>query len=83
MNISNIKIGANSYTIKDTTARSTAGDADTKATQALLDASSADTKATNANTKIDGATVTGTYTSATETLEISLTLGVVSGNGGE
>lgn len=83
MNISNLKIGANTYTIKDTTARSTANDADTKATQAILDASSADTKATNANTKIDGASVIGTYTSATETLEVSLQLGSVSqSNGG-
>ena len=66
--IANLKIGANSYSIKDTTARSTAGNADTKAT--------------NANTKIDGASITGTYTAGTETLELSLTLGTVAQNNG-
>lgn len=35
------------------------------------------TSATNANTKIDGASVVGTYTSATETLELSLELGTI------
>lgn len=73
--ISNLKIGANSYSIKDPTARSTASNADNKADQAILDASLADTKATSANTKIDGASVIGTYTSGTETLEIGLQLG--------
>lgn len=75
--ISNLKIGGNSYAIKDPTARTNASNADNKADQAILDASAADTKATNANTKIDGASITGTYTSGTETLEISLTLGTV------
>lgn len=46
-------------------------------TYALKDAS-ARTSATNANTKIDGASVVGTYTAGTETLEISLELGVIS-----
>lgn len=83
--ISNLKIGNNLYSIKDPTARTTANNADTKADQAILDsasaqgtANSADTKATNANQKIDGASVVGTYTSATETLEISLELGTLS-----
>lgn len=76
--ISNLKIGANSYTIKDPTARTNASNADTKADQAILDASAADTKATNANTKIDGASIIGTYTGQTETVEISLQLGTVS-----
>lgn len=90
--ISNLKIGTNSYSIKDPTARTTAGNADTKADQAILDsataqstataagtaAANAQTSATNANTKIDGAKVIGTYTSGTETLEISLELGSVS-----
>lgn len=76
--ISNLKIGATSYAIKDPTARTNASNADNKADQAIIDAAAADTKATNANTKIDGASVTGTYTSGTETLEISLTLGTVS-----
>lgn len=83
--ISNLKIGNNLYSIKDSTARNTANNADTKADQAILDsasaqgtANSADNKATNANTKIDGASVVGTYTSATETLEISLEIGTIS-----
>ena len=76
--ISNLKIGANSYAIKDPTARTTASNADTKADQAILDSASADTKATNANTKIDGASIVGTYTAQTETVEISLQLGTVS-----
>ena len=89
--ISNLKIGTNVYSIKDPTARSTANNADTKADQAILDSASAqstannanntannaNTNATNANTKIDGASIIGTYTSATETIEISLELGQV------
>lgn len=82
--ISNLKIGNNLYSIKDPTARTTANNADTKADQAIIDASqakatanSADTKATNANTKIDGTNLIGTYTSGTETLEISLEIGSV------
>lgn len=82
--ISNLKIGNNLYSIKDSTARTTANNADTKADQAIIDsahaqadANSADTKATNANTKIDGTNLIGTYTSGTETLEISLVKGTV------
>lgn len=52
--ISLLKIGANTYAIKDATARN---------------------DATVALTKINGASITGTYTSATETVEIALTLG--------
>lgn len=76
--ISNLKIGANSYAIKDPTARTNADNADSKADQAILDAAAADTKATNANTKIDGASIIGTYTAQTETVEIALQLGTVS-----
>lgn len=83
--IANLKIGSNLYTIKDTTARTNANNADTKADQAIIDAShaqatanTADTKATNANTKIDGTNLIGTYTSGTETLEISLEIGTIS-----
>lgn len=72
--ISKIKIQSNTYDIKDPTARSTANNADGNASQALLDSA-------EANTKIDGAKVIGTYTSGTETLEVSLELGTV-GNGG-
>lgn len=56
MDISILKVGNNTYEIKDTTAR---------------------TNATNANTKIDGASIIGVYTSGTETLEISLELGEI------
>ena len=90
MDISNIKIGTNSYTIKDTTARTTATNADTKADQAINDsaiaqadateakqiATTAQRNATNANTKIDGAKISGLYTEQTETIEIKLELGV-------
>lgn len=91
MNISNLKVGNNTYGIKDSTARTnaqnaqqTANSANAKADQAILDsataqstANTANTSATNANTKIDGASIVGQYTSGTETLEISLELGVV------
>lgn len=85
--IANLKIQNNLYSIKDSTARNTANNAETKADQAILDsasaqntANSASTSATNANTKIDGAEIVGTYTSATETIEISLSLGSVQNN---
>lgn len=92
MDISNIKIGTNSYSIKDPTARTTATNADTKADQAITDsataqadataannlASNANTSATNANKKIDGAKIKGTYTESTETLEVSIEVGAIS-----
>ncbi len=72
-------------------AQSTATNADNKADQAISDSATALSTAAsaqntantanngqqNANTKIDGASVIGTYTSGTETLEISLELGEV------
>lgn len=70
MDIANLKVGNNTYGIKDTTARTNAQNAQTTA-------NSASTIATNANTKIDGASIVGEYTSGTETLEISLELGEV------
>ena len=87
--ISNIKVGTVSYSIKDTIARTTATNADTKSDQAISDAAkatstasaaqttanNAQTSATNANTKIDNAKVIGTYTETTDTLEISLEIG--------
>lgn len=73
--IANLKIGSTSYTIKDSTARSNASNADTKADQAILDAAAAQGTANTADAKISGASITGTYTAGTETLEISLTLG--------
>lgn len=91
MDISNLKVGNNTYGIKDTTARTnasnaqqTANSAEAKADQAILDsataqstANTANTNAQNANTKIDGASIIGVYTSGTETLEISLELGEI------
>lgn len=91
MDISNIKIGTNLYSIKDTSARTTASNADTKADQAINDsavaqaeateaknsANTANTSATNANTKIDNAQITSVYTESTETIEIKLKIGEV------
>lgn len=68
--ISKLKVGANTYDIKDPTARNTANNADNNASQAILDSA-------EANTKIDGAKVIGTYTQGTETLEVSLEIGSV------
>ena len=79
--ISKLKVGANTYDIKDPSARSTANNADSNASQAILDAAAAQSSANNANTKIDGAKVIGTYTSGTELLEISLEIGTVSQGG--
>ena len=73
--ISKLKVGLNTYDIKDPTARSTANNADGNASQALLDAG-------EANAKITGSKVIGTYTSGTETLEISLEIGTVNNGGG-
>ena len=70
--ISKLKVGANTYDIKDPTARTTANNADSNASQAILDSA-------EANTKINGAKVIGTYTAGTETIEISLQLGVIQG----
>ena len=68
--ISKLKVGANTYDVKDPTARTTASNADNNASQAILDSA-------EANAKIDGAKVIGTYTSGTETLEISFEKGSV------
>ena len=72
--ISKLKVQSTTYDIKDPTARNTANNADGNASQALLDSA-------EANAKIDGAKIIGTYTSGTETLEVSLELGSI-GNGG-
>lgn len=72
--ISKLKVGANTYDIKDPTARNTANNADSNASQAILDSA-------EANTKINGAKVVGNYTSGTELLEISLELGATQGGG--
>lgn len=72
--ISKIKVGVSTYDIKDPTARNTANNADGNASQALLDSA-------EANAKINGASIVGTYTAGTETLEVSLELGAVN-NGG-
>lgn len=89
MDISNLKIGTNVYSIKDPTARTSASNAETKADQAISDvavvqasateaknlATTANTNANKANKKIDGSKLKGTYTENTETLEISLEIG--------
>ena len=72
--ISKLKVGANTYDIKDPTARNTANNADNNASQAILDSA-------EANTNIDSAKVIGTYTAGTETLEVSLELGAIQGGG--
>lgn len=77
--ISKLKVGSSTYDIKDPTARSTANNADSNASQAILDAAAADASATTANNKIDGAYIKGTYTSGTELLEVSLELGTAQG----
>ena len=88
--ISNLKINQNIYSIKDQTSRTTANNADTKADQAILDSATAQATANNAktsadnglnsassaNTKIDGAKITSVYTDSTETVEITLELGL-------
>lgn len=89
--ISNLKIGTNSYSIKDPTARTTASNADVKSDQAIQDsaeaqqtatnaqqtATNAQTSANNANTKIDNSKITSNYTESTETLEILLDIGTI------
>ena len=89
--ISNLKIGTNSYSIKDPTARITATNADVKSDQAIQDSAGAQQTATNAqnlantaqnlannaNTKIDNSKITGNYTEMTETLEILLEIGTI------
>ena len=80
--ISNLKVGENLYNIKDSTARTTAENADTKADQAILDSANASSAANTANTnansaliKINGSKIIGNYTESTETLEIALEIG--------
>ena len=90
--IANLKVGSSVYSIKDSTARTTANNADVKADQAINDsavaqakateaknsAATANTSANNANTKIDNSKIIGTYTENTQTLEVSLEIGTVS-----
>ena len=83
-NASNAQQTANSADAKadqaildSATAQSTANTAKTNAQNAQSTANTANTNATNANTKIDGASIVGVYTSGTETLEISLELGEI------
>ena len=88
--VSNLKIGQNSYALKDSTARTQAGTASATANNALSIANTAKTTAENAQStagsalskandtedKLDNTTLIGTYTSETETLEYSLQIGV-------
>lgn len=48
--IANLKIGTNTYGIKDTTARTTASSAETKSDQAIADSATAQATANTANT---------------------------------
>lgn len=50
MDIANLKIGSNTYGIKDATARNTANSAETKADQAILDSGTATETANTAKT---------------------------------
>lgn len=75
MDIANLKVGVNTYSLKDTqarnlatTAKNTADSAEAKSDQAILDSATA-------NTKIDNSKIIGGYTQTTETLEISLEIG--------
>ena len=67
-----LKIGEKSYQIKDETARTTAESAKTTATNAQQTANTANTNATNALNKISNIKLEGTYTSASETLTLSI-----------
>lgn len=74
--ISNLKIGVNTYGIKDSTARNTANNADNNASSAIQQ--SAQTEA-----KLIGSKIIGNYTAQTETIEIALEIGTISNGGGE
>lgn len=74
-NVSIIKVGNNSYNIKDETARSIATQANTKAENAQTTADSALTLGTDADNKITNSKIIDTYDMSTETLDISLEIG--------
>ena len=74
-NVSIIKVGDNSYNIKDETARNTANQANTKAENAQTTANSALSIGNNADNKITNSKIIGTYDMSTETLDISLEIG--------
>lgn len=62
---SKIKIGSNTYDVKDATARSTASEAKTTA-------ESAETTANSALAQVEGIALTDTYDSTTEILTLSV-----------
>ena len=70
--ISKLKIGLNIYNIKDSDARSKAEDARSKAEDARSKADTATSNVDSLKTKINGLKLNGTYTSATETIELLL-----------
>lgn len=67
--VSNLKVGQNTYSLKDATARTQAQTAQTTAESALTQATETDDKLTNT-------TLEGVYTANTETLEYQLKIGV-------
>lgn len=70
--ISKLKVGLNIYNIKDETARSKADDAVNKANTATSNVESFKTKVNNNEKKINELKLIGTYTQATETIELNL-----------
>ena len=81
--VSNLKVGQNTYSLKDATARTQAQTAQTTATQAQSAANEAQTTAENALTqatetddKLTNKTLEGVYTASSETLEYQLKIGV-------
>lgn len=78
MDVSKLKIGENSYDIKDTKARTDASTALTNANSALTQSGIANTNATNALNKINNTKIVGTYNAENFELEISLDTNVVS-----
>lgn len=70
--LSKLKIGLNIYNIKDDIARSKADDAINKANTATSNVESFKTKVNNNEKKINELKLIGTYTQATETIELNL-----------
>lgn len=70
--ISNLKIGLNNYSIKDNVARTKAEEAVNKANTATSNVESFKTKVNNNEKKINELKLIGTYTQASETIELNL-----------
>ena len=74
--VSNLKVGQNTYNIKDTTARTSAQTAQNTADTANTNAEHAITLATETDDKLTNTTLIGDYTTETETLEYKLQIGI-------